>query len=130
MLASLLALCLLQTTCGKCGHTYEKSHPLTDQQLTRALRVAADRNKQTLSRSALHASKRIAWRESSNRPYAKNPKSSAYGLYQFLNATWKDYGVQKTGCPACQSRAFLIYVKDRYGTPERALAFHRKHGRY
>lgn len=30
----------------------------------------------------------IAWRESRYDPYAKNPSSTASGLFQFLNTTW------------------------------------------
>ena len=32
---------------------------------------------------------RVAWRESGYDPAAKNPKSSATGLFQFINSTWR-----------------------------------------
>ena len=32
---------------------------------------------------------RVAWRESRFDPAAKNPKSSATGLFQFINSTWR-----------------------------------------
>lgn len=35
---------------------------------------------------------RIAQKESSLYPKAKNPRSSAYGLFQITNDTWKEYG--------------------------------------
>ena len=45
---------------------------------------------------------RIAGVESSMNPRAKNPKSSAKGLFQVTNDTWKDYGgkpgLQKNPC--------------------------------
>lgn len=34
----------------------------------------------------------IAWCESQFIEYAKNPKSSATGVYQFINGTWQYYG--------------------------------------
>jgi hypothetical protein len=54
-------------------------------------------------------------------------KSSAYGLCGFLNATWKGTGYIKTKDPYKQVDACLIYVKDRYGNPQKALSFHTKH---
>lgn len=36
---------------------------------------------------------RLAQLESSNNPYAKNPKSSAKGKYQFIDSTAKQYGI-------------------------------------
>ncbi|MCH7946000.1 MAG: hypothetical protein IIC73_08330, partial [Armatimonadetes bacterium] len=42
---------------------------------------------------------RICWRESRYNPIDQNRESTAYGLYQFLNSTWPDYGVEKTSDP-------------------------------
>jgi len=61
--------------------------------------------------------------ESGWRPNAQNPTSTAFGLGQFLNSTWKSYGA-KTADPAQQLAYMAKYIKDRYGTPEKALAFH------
>jgi hypothetical protein len=36
---------------------------------------------------------RLAQIESSNNPYARNPNSSAKGLYQFIDSTAKQYGI-------------------------------------
>jgi hypothetical protein len=69
-------------------------------------------------------------RESSWNPNAQNPKSTAYGLFQFLNSTWATVGATKTSDPYGQFVAGLKYVKQRYGAPSSALAFHKKNGWY
>ena len=62
---------------------------------------------------------------------AKNPKSSAYGLFQFLNSTWKSVGVKKTSCPITQTYAFFKYLDNRYnGSAEKAYKHHKKKGWY
>lgn len=48
---------------------------------------------------------------------AKNPTSSAYGLFQFLTGTWSGYGVKRTSDPRGQTKAGLAYIADRYGNP-------------
>lgn len=55
-------------------------------------------------------------------PKLKNKKTSAYGLGQFLDSTWKWLGVEKTDCPSCQIGAMAIYFR-RFGhkTPSGAL---------
>lgn len=69
-------------------------------------------------------------KESGWRPNAQNPTSTAYGLFQFLDATWGGYGVAKTSDPYGQAIAGFRYIKARYGTPEAALAFHNSHNWY
>lgn len=68
----------------------------------------------------------IVSRESSFNPNAKNPKSTAYGYGQFLRDTRNQYEA-KTGLsyndPASQLVMMGQYIKDRYGTPQNALAF-------
>lgn len=68
-------------------------------------------------------------RESGWNPKAQNPTSTAYGIPQFLNATWAAYG-GKTSDPARQIRAGIQYMKDRYGSPDGANAFWNKHHWY
>ena len=64
--------------------------------------------------------------ESGFRPDAKNPTSSAFGLFQFLDNTWSSYlrevpyGTQD---PYWQAVGGFRYIEQRYGTPERAWAF-------
>jgi hypothetical protein len=75
----------------------------------------------------------IVRRESSYNPYAKNPNSSAYGYGQFLTSTRNNYE-KKTGLdyndPVNQLIMMYQYVKDRYGTPQNALAFWNKNHWY
>jgi hypothetical protein len=56
---------------------------------------------------------------------SKNPKSSAQGLFQFLNSTRKNYGWKGIDWnnPDDQALAGLRYIKDRYGDPVKALKF-------
>lgn len=72
----------------------------------------------------------IISKESSWNPNAKNPNSSAYGLFQFLDGTWGAVGMDKTSDPGRQTDAGLKYIRQRYGTPEAARAFHQNNGWY
>lgn len=56
---------------------------------------------------------------------AQNPTSTAYGIGQFLNSTWKGVGIKKTSDPTLQIDAMLKYIRNRYGSPSEALRFHR-----
>lgn len=68
--------------------------------------------------------------ESSWNPLAKNPSSTAYGLFQFLDSTWGSVGGYRTSDPMKQAEFGLKYIKQRYGDPVRALEFHDKAGWY
>lgn len=72
----------------------------------------------------------LGMKESGWRNTAQNPTSTAYGIGQFLDATWKGYGIPKTSDPALQVEAMARYIKARYGSPSRALAFHLKNNWY
>jgi len=63
-------------------------------------------------------------------PTAQNPNSSAYGIAQFLNGTWKGTGIAKTTNPQQQIMAGLQYIKGRYGSPRNALQFHMRNNWY
>lgn len=71
-------------------------------------------------------------RESSFNPNAANPDSTARGLFQFLDGTRRDYGGSKVNWsdPYEQAKAGLKYIKDRYGTPTKALQFWDKNSYY
>jgi len=71
----------------------------------------------------------LVQRESSWNPTAQNPTSTAFGLFQFLDSTWANYG-QKTSDPAAQAQAGLSYIRDRYGSPSAALSFHDRKNYY
>lgn len=71
-------------------------------------------------------------RESSFNSGAANPNSSAKGLFQFLDSTRSNYGGSSVNWddPYQQALAGMKYIKDRYGTPERALEFWDKNKWY
>ncbi len=63
----------------------------------------------------------IVWKESRWNYKAKNPKSSAFGLFQILKSTDKD--------PITQIDKGLIYLNHRYeGNACKALAHHKAKG--
>lgn len=65
----------------------------------------------------------IIQRESEWNPKSKNPKSTAYGLGQFLDSTWKGVGIEKTSDPEIQIQATILYIQKRYGDPKKAWIF-------
>lgn len=76
--------------------------------------------------NALYA---LIQKESSWNPNAQNPHSTAYGLFQFLDSTWRGYG-PKTSNPTLQAQYGLRYIRDRYRDPIGAWNFHRSHNWY
>jgi hypothetical protein len=68
--------------------------------------------------------------ESGFRNTAQNPTSTAYGMFQFLNSTWKGYPYPKTSDPRKQAVDGLMYVKNRYKNPIGAWKFHQSHNWY
>lgn len=59
---------------------------------------------------------KLIFKESSWNPNAKNPKSTAYGLGQFLDSTWNLVPQSKTSNPYEQLDAMFHYVENRYGS--------------
>ena len=74
----------------------------------------------------------IILRESSGYPTADNPTSTAFGLGQLLLGNRILYLGQDYATTDCgrQLWAFRAYVRDRYGTAERAKAFWQANGWY
>lgn len=75
----------------------------------------------------------LVGRESSWNPGAKNPKSTAHGYGQFLNSTRSNYEKKlkmNYSNPVHQLVMMSQYVKDKYKTPENALAFWDKNRWY
>jgi muramidase (phage lysozyme) len=68
--------------------------------------------------------------ESSWNPEAQNPKSTAYGLAQFLDKTWELVGVEKSADYRIQLIAAQKYVIMRYGSWVKALEHHKQYGWY
>ena len=80
------------------------------------------------------ASSQALWQliqhESSWNPRAKNPSSTAFGLFQFLKSTWATYCREApygSPDPYIQALGGFRYLKARYGTPEGAWAFWNSH---
>lgn len=60
---------------------------------------------------------------------AQNPTSTAYGIPQFLDATWQQYGGKETE-PTPQIDKGLQYIADRYGSTDDAWAHSQSVGWY
>jgi len=69
-------------------------------------------------------------KESGWNPNAQNPSSSAYGIPQFLDSTWKGTGIAKTSDGYRQIDAGLIYIDSRYGSPCGAWSHSKSTGWY
>lgn len=69
-------------------------------------------------------------RESGWNNLAQNPKSTAFGLFQMLNSTWKTVDCVKTSDPYIQIDCGINYVHDKYETPKQAINFHNRNGYY
>ncbi len=69
-------------------------------------------------------------KESGWNPNAQNPTSTAYGIPQFLDSTWKSTGIAKTSDGHRQIDAGLIYIENRYGSPCGAWAHSQSTGWY
>lgn len=61
---------------------------------------------------------------------AQNPQSSAFGLAQFLNSTWKTVGCVKTEDAYIQIDCAVKYIQSRYNTPTQAKLFHDRNNHY
>lgn len=74
----------------------------------------------------------ILWgiKESGWKEYAQNPKSTAFGIAQFLNGTWEGTGYEKTNDPEIQVRAGIVYIEKRFYTACNALKYFNVYGWY
>lgn len=78
--------------------------------------------------------------ESNFDPKARNAKSGAYGLFQFLPSTWSTLqkeasvvlgvGPHDIRRPRVQCVYGLLYIRKRYISPDNAWIFHNKNGWY
>jgi hypothetical protein len=68
--------------------------------------------------------------ESSWNPDARNRKSTAYGLGQFVDKTWDLVGIEKSDDFRIQLIAAHKYVMMRYGSWVKALEHHKQNGWY
>lgn len=93
-------------------------------------------------KTVLDAAKRYGWasmwpalyelvmHESGFKNTAQNPTSTAYGMFQFLNSTWRTVGGHKTSDPALQAEYGMRYIKQSYGNPDNAWRFWQGHHWY
>lgn len=65
-------------------------------------------------------------RESNWNPNAQNKTSTAFGVGQFLNSTWKIVGCEKTAEINKQIICTADYVEKIYETPEKAILHHNQ----
>lgn len=69
----------------------------------------------------------IIQHESGWNPTAQNPTSTASGLFQFINGTWKAYGGSTASAKQAsveeQARVGMRYIGERYTNPRGAKAF-------
>ena len=72
----------------------------------------------------------IIEKESKWNPLAQNPKSTAFGIGQFLNSTWGLVDHTKTKNPYTQIDAMVLYVKLIYGDGCNAWHFKSQRGWY
>src|SRR4051812_28672770 len=74
----------------------------------------------------------IMQHESNGRTTAKNPHSSAFGAFQMIIANRRHYMGRNAGSTNLddQYAAATHYVKDRYGSWDRAKAFWQRHHWY
>lgn len=77
-----------------------------------------------LSEQSINTWIELTRRESNFCHIAQNPTSTAFGIGQFLAATWGAYGYEKTSDPAIQIQAKYDYIMKRYGSVESAKNFH------
>jgi hypothetical protein len=80
----------------------------------------------------------IVRKESAWNPSAKNPKSTASGLFQMIDGTWRayrppngaPYATARQAPPSIQAMAGMNYFGGRYGSPAGAKAFWQRNGWY
>ena len=72
----------------------------------------------------------IIQKESSWNPNAQNPKSTAFGLFQHLDMTRKNYNCPKTLDIRIQTECGIKYIQARYKTATEAQKFHLQRGWY
>jgi len=81
------------------------------------------RSNEVFGEGQFEALNTLIHKESGYRADAQNPRSTAYGIFQFLNGTWAGTGINKTNDPKLQVEAGLIYIKNRFGSPKEAWEF-------
>jgi hypothetical protein len=102
----------------------------TNRSLERSVESYKEYVKDRYSEKEYKCYDKLIFKESSWNPDAKNPKSTAYGLGQFLDKTWDLVPQSKTNDPYEQLDAMFIYVDKRYGSSCKAWDFWLKKNWY
>jgi len=68
--------------------------------------------------------------ESHMNPKAKNPTSTARGVGQLLESTYKNIGLKHSADPLAQVIATIAYISRHFGSTCAAWDFHKKHNYY
>lgn len=102
-----------------------KKTPATPKQLARRASRSAGHNV-----SQWRCLEMLWTKESHFNPKARNKRSGAYGIAQFMPQTWGNYGVKKTSDPKLQIKYGLRYIEKRYGRPCEAWRHWKKHHWY
>jgi hypothetical protein len=103
--------------------TYEPRPPLMQ---VNAKEVA----RELLTKEQYSCLTKLIGKESSWRPEAKNPISSASGIGQMLSSTYKNLGMKKTDAGVSQLVATLAYISRRHVTPCNAWKHFQNKGWY
>ena len=74
--------------------------------------------------------KNILMVESHMNPKAKNPTSTARGVGQLLETTYKNIGLKHSADPLAQVIATIAYISRHFGSTCSAWSFHKKHNYY
>lgn len=72
----------------------------------------------------------IIQKESGWNPKAQNPKSTAFGIGQFLDSTWSLVGCKKTDDIKQQTVCTVKYISKVYKDPQTAYRHHLDHNWY
>jgi len=86
-----------------------------------------------LTKSSAKCFRKILMVESHMNPHAKNPNSSARGMGQLLDTTYRNLGLQHSADPLAQVVATLAYISRHYGGNEsvcKARQFQLRHNYY
>ena len=74
--------------------------------------------------------KNILMAESHMNPKAKNPTSSAKGVGQLLDSTYRNIGLKHSADPLAQVIATIAYISRHFGSTCAAWRFHQKNNWY
>ena len=102
----------------------------TDPKSQRAILAYQHYVKENVPNKELSCYFNIIDKESKWNPLAQNPKSTAFGIGQFLNSTWGLVDSKKTENPYAQIDAMIKYVNLIYGDGCKAWDFKKYKGWY